>query len=60
MGTATFVQDLKDGLEFTPVDRQSNLFVIHLRRVATPLPQEKMTSEDWDKFEDNIRELRAR
>jgi hypothetical protein len=60
MGTATFVQDFKDGLEFTPVEGQSNLFVIHSRRVPASLRQEKMTSEDWDKFERHIKELRVR
>jgi hypothetical protein len=60
MGTGTFVQDFKDGLEFTPVDGQSNLFVIHLRHVPAQFTQEKMTSEDWDRFEMNIKELRAR
>lgn len=59
MGTTAFVQDFKDDLEFTPVEGQSNLFVIHLRRVPPPLTQEKMTSEDWDRFEKDIRELRA-
>ena len=54
MGTGTFVQDFKDGLEFTPVDGQSNLFVIHLRRAQTQPAQEKMNSEDWDKFERHI------
>lgn len=54
MGTATFVQDFKDGLEFTPGDGQSNLFVIHLRPVPAQLTQEKMTSDDWDKFERHI------
>jgi hypothetical protein len=59
MGTGTFVQDFKDGLEFTPVDGQSNLFVIHLRNVPAQLTHEEMTSEDWDKFEKNMNELRA-
>jgi hypothetical protein len=53
MGTGTFVQNFKDGLEFTPVDGQSNLFIIHLRAPTQP-PPEKMTSEDWDKFERHI------
>jgi hypothetical protein len=60
MGTASFVQGFKDELEFTPVAGQSNLFVIYLRRVAPQPTQEEMTSEDWDKFEKDIRELRAR
>jgi hypothetical protein len=60
MGTATFVQDFKDGLEFTPVDGQLNLFVIHLRHVPVQVTREKMTSEDWDRFEKNIKELRGR
>jgi hypothetical protein len=60
MGTATFVQDFNDGLEFTPVDGQSNLFVIHLRSSHAQLTQEEMTSEDWDRFEKHIKELRAR
>jgi hypothetical protein len=60
MGTATFVQDFKDGLEFAPVDGQSNLFVIHLGHVPVQVTQEKMTSEDWDRFEKNIKELRVR
>jgi hypothetical protein len=54
MGTGTFVQDFKDGLEFTPVDGQSNLFVIHPRPVPAQLNQEKMTSDDWDTFERHI------
>jgi len=57
MGTATFVQAFREGLQFTPVDGQPSLFVIHVRR-SDP-PQEELTSEDWDKFEENIKELRA-
>lgn len=60
MGTATFAQEFKDGLEFTPVDGQSNLFVIRLPHVPGEVTHEKMTSEDWDKFEKNIKELRVR
>jgi hypothetical protein len=54
MGTGTFVQEFKDGLEFTPVQGQSNLFVIHLRRAPAQPAQEEMTSEDWDEFERHI------
>jgi hypothetical protein len=60
MGTTTFVQDFRDGLEFTPVDGQPSVFVIHVRRSDPQLAQEGLTSEDWDKFEENIKELRAR
>ena len=60
MGMGTFVQDFKDGLEFTSVGGLSNLFVIHLRRAQTQPAQKKLTSEDWDKFENDIKELRAR
>lgn len=59
MGTAAFVQDFRDGLEFTPVAGQSSVFVTHVRR-SNPQPQEGLTSEDWDKFDENIKELRAR
>ena len=60
MGVATFVQDFKDGLEFTLVDGESNLFVIRVPHVPVQVTQEKMTSEDWDRFEKNIMELRVR
>ncbi len=52
MGSATFVEDFKETLEFTPVEGCTNAYVIRLREV--PRPKAEMTSEDWDKFEKDI------
>lgn len=60
MGTATFVQDFRDGLEFPPVDGQPSVFVIRVRRSDPQVAHEGLMPEDWDKFEDNVKELRAR
>lgn len=31
MGSGTFVEDFKEGLEFAPVERRPNLYSIHSR-----------------------------
>lgn len=54
MGTATFVQDFKDALEFEPVSGQPNVFLIRPRREPNQSVKEPMTSEDWDQFERHI------
>ena len=59
MGTATFVQNFKDALEFRPVEGQPNLFLIHLRGGTTEPSQEKMTPEAWNEFESHIGDMRG-
>jgi hypothetical protein len=54
MGSATFIDDFKAGLEFTPVDGQPNVYLMHPRREADRRAKEDMSSEDWDKFEKDI------
>lgn len=54
MGSNTFIDDFKAGLEFTPVDGQPNIYLMHPRREATQRAGKEMTSEDWDKFERDI------
>jgi hypothetical protein len=54
MGTVTFVEDFKDGLQFTPVEGKPNVYSIR----AGPKPNGpaivEMTNEEWDKFESDI------
>jgi hypothetical protein len=52
MGSATFVEDFKETLTFTPVEGRPNVYVIHPRE--QPSPEAEMTVEDWDKFEKDI------
>ena len=54
MGSATFVEDFKQGLEFTPVEGRPNLFSIRPRRNGGATPDAEMTAEEWDKFEKDV------
>jgi len=52
MGWATFIEDFKETLEFTPVEGRPNAYIIHPRE--QPRPETEMTTDDWDKFEKDI------
>jgi len=54
MGTATFVEEFKAGLQFVALEGQPNLFVIHTRRSENDRREANMTDEDWDEFERHI------
>lgn len=54
MGTATFVEDFKQGLEFTPVEGRPNLFSIRPRHNGGATTDAEMTAEEWDKFEKDV------
>lgn len=54
MGTATFIEDFKEGLEFVPVEGRPNLFFIHTRERTSGAREEEMTGEDWNEFERHI------
>jgi hypothetical protein len=54
MGSATFVEDFKQGLEFTPVDGLPNLFSIRPKRNGKRAVGAEMTAEEWDKFEKDV------
>lgn len=53
MGTTTFVEEFKAGLQFVALEGQPNLFVIHIPPPQAP-QHEKMTEEDWSEFERHI------
>jgi len=52
MGSATFIEDFKNALEFTPVEGSPNAYVIRPRN--QPAPAGEMTTEDWDRFEKDV------
>ena len=54
MGSGTFVEDFKQGLEFTPVEGRPNVYAIHPRRANGQHVAPEMTPEDWDKFERDV------
>jgi hypothetical protein len=54
MGSGTFVEDFKQGLEFTPVEERPNLFAIRPRRNGSETIGTEMTAEEWDKFEKDV------
>jgi len=54
MGSASFVEDFKQGLEFTPVEGRPNLFSIRPRRNGKETVGGEMTAEEWDKFEKDV------
>jgi hypothetical protein len=60
MGTATFIEDFKEGLEFVPVEGRPNLFFIHTRQPSDSAREKVMTPKDWNEFERHIGEIRAR
>jgi hypothetical protein len=53
MGSATFVEDFGKAFEFTPVKGRANEYVIH-PKISVPRAEAEMTSEEWDKFENDI------
>jgi hypothetical protein len=54
MGTATFVEEFKAGLQFVALEGQPNLFVIHTPRPQSDGQEANMTDEDWNEFERHI------
>ena len=53
MGSGTFVEDFKEGLEFAPVEGQPNVYSIHPRR-DTRRKEAELSAEEWDKFEQDV------
>ena len=51
MGTGTFVEDFKAGLQFVALEGQPNLFLIHTPQSQRPPREAEMTIEDWNEFE---------
>jgi hypothetical protein len=56
MGSVTFVEDFNEAFEFTPVAGRSNEYVIHSKVPRSSSAEKEMTSEDWDKFEKDIKD----
>jgi hypothetical protein len=54
MGSATFVEDFKDGLHFTPVEGKPNVYSIDAGRKSNDAGIVETTNEEWDKFESDI------
>jgi len=54
MGSGTFVEDFKQGLEFTPVEGQPNVYSIHPRRNGKLSGDEELTAQEWDQFEKDV------
>jgi hypothetical protein len=54
MGSGTFVEDFENGLEFTPVEGQPNVYSIHPRRNGQQREDAEPTAEEWDKFEKDV------
>jgi hypothetical protein len=54
MGSAMFVEDFKNALEFTPVEGRPNAYLIRPREQRSRPIEPDMTAEDWDKFEKDI------
>ncbi|MBA2436219.1 MAG: hypothetical protein H0V54_14275 [Chthoniobacterales bacterium] len=54
MGSGTFVEDFRQGLEFTPVAGQPNVYSIHPRRNSRQRRQTELTAKEWDKFEKDV------
>lgn len=54
MGSKTFVEDFKHGLEFTPVEGRPNVYSIHPRRNGDTNLEPELTAEEWDKFEKDV------
>ena len=53
MKTAALIEDFDGAFELIPSTGDSNTFVIHSKGKPLP-PKEKMTDEDWNKFEKDI------
>ena len=54
MGSVTFVEEFKEGLEFTRVDGEPNVYFIQTRRKPDDAVIGELTDQDWDKFERDI------
>jgi len=54
MGSATFVEEFKNGLRFTPVEGKPNLYSIQAGEEPDQSAMVEMTNEEWDKFESDI------
>ena len=54
MGTVTFVEEFKEGLQFTRVDGEPNVYFIQTRRKPDDAVIGELTDQDWDKFERDI------
>jgi hypothetical protein len=53
MKSAMLIEDFDEAFELTPTKGRSNAFVIHPKSKSHPAA-EKMTAEDWNKFEKDI------
>jgi hypothetical protein len=56
MGSATFVEDFRKGLEFVPVKGKPNLFFIQIGEPRSGARTEAMTAKDWNEFERHVTE----
>ena len=54
MGSGTFVEDFKHGLEFTPVEGQPNVYSIRPHRGDSQTYNAELSAEEWDKFEKDV------
>ena len=54
MGNATFIEEFKEGLQFTPVDGEPNVYFIRVRQKPAKSSASELTEEDWDQFERDI------
>jgi hypothetical protein len=53
MGSGTFLEDFREGLEFAPVEGRPNVYSIHARRDGCQTEPE-LSAEEWDKFEQDV------
>lgn len=54
MGSGTFVEDFKRGLEFTPVEGQPNVYSIRPHRGGRQSDNTELSDDEWDKFEKDV------
>jgi hypothetical protein len=54
MGTASFVEDFKEALQFCPVEGEPSRFLIQTPAPHDDKTSEDMTAEDWNEFERHI------
>ena len=54
MSSGTFIEDFQQGLEFTPVEGQPNVYTSRARRDSTQTNGAEMTVDEWDKFEKDV------
>jgi hypothetical protein len=53
MKSAMLVEDFNEAFEMTPAKSHANAFIIHPKNKPRPT-ENKMTAEDWNKFEKDI------